>query len=688
MVEIRVGESWKHNPAYVGGLRALAEGRSRGFSPRDIVDVVGIEVDGVDLAGGLAEAALLDALASLVQAVRVLARADGEERVCLAGAPFELGLCRAGDALRLVLRARGDARVVREAVVEPGRFFEAVRRAARGLLDDLAAIHPALGELRVVRSLAREAARPGERRPKRPVRATAAALAEVPLGPCHLALRERPAALELRAHDGRVLWALPGGPARVLPGLAAALDGSALAGTTLDVRRGTLTLGRGPALAPSEVRRALRTLGLLTRTPLPPPAEPPGLAREGPGAGVPLNPLRLAPAPTVHAPGLTAVGLRRVMLRAAWRIDAPGPRPKLFRLGGGVLVRCAAHVELRSATGDQRWSAALHDAQPVAGTAGVVVGRDGHGQLVFLETRHGTRVARVAVALEGHLRQASSLGGAFAVTDGVRVHGLEPARREPAWSFDLGPDRTLRLASVERGLVVASDRGDVAGLDAAGVLAFRAAGVLEHLEWMAIAPAQRLAVACGLDAAGAAAAAAVRLDDGRLVWRTALDGMRPQEPLLHRGRLLVGFESKAGPALAALDLATGRLRWQGSPPGDGAVVPRAAGVRVVVARVGGGLCSYSAAGALAFQVGVQDPDAALSPVRPRPVAVGAGLVVVAAALVHVFEADDGRPVAALEPAELAPEGLVLLDGPVIVAAGRDGIVEAWRTAGHLRVVGD
>ena len=40
MVRIRVGDNWKHNPAYVRGLRALAEGRSKGFSPRDIVDVV------------------------------------------------------------------------------------------------------------------------------------------------------------------------------------------------------------------------------------------------------------------------------------------------------------------------------------------------------------------------------------------------------------------------------------------------------------------------------------------------------------------------------------------------------------------------------------------------------------------------------------------------------------------------
>src|SRR5207245_1199769 len=59
VIRIRPGRSWRLNPAYVGELRALRGARAKGFTGSDIFDVLGIEVDGVDIAAGVGEARVL-----------------------------------------------------------------------------------------------------------------------------------------------------------------------------------------------------------------------------------------------------------------------------------------------------------------------------------------------------------------------------------------------------------------------------------------------------------------------------------------------------------------------------------------------------------------------------------------------------------------------------------------------------
>ena len=56
------------NPSYLGELRAL-DGRSGGFTGAEILDVLGIEVDGVDIAAGLGEARVLAAVEELARAL-------------------------------------------------------------------------------------------------------------------------------------------------------------------------------------------------------------------------------------------------------------------------------------------------------------------------------------------------------------------------------------------------------------------------------------------------------------------------------------------------------------------------------------------------------------------------------------------------------------------------------------------
>src|SRR3954462_4881922 len=78
MIRIRPGRSWRHNPGYVGKLRRLEGRHLHGFEGSGILDVLGIEVDGVDIAAGGGEAEVLvgmDRLARRSSRVRAGGRA-------------------------------------------------------------------------------------------------------------------------------------------------------------------------------------------------------------------------------------------------------------------------------------------------------------------------------------------------------------------------------------------------------------------------------------------------------------------------------------------------------------------------------------------------------------------------------------------------------------------------------------
>ena len=65
MIRIRTGSSWRHDPALAAALRR-AQGPARAVAARAIVDALAIEVDGVDLASGRAEGALLPSFEALL----------------------------------------------------------------------------------------------------------------------------------------------------------------------------------------------------------------------------------------------------------------------------------------------------------------------------------------------------------------------------------------------------------------------------------------------------------------------------------------------------------------------------------------------------------------------------------------------------------------------------------------------
>src|SRR5215208_3511501 len=95
MIQIRTGESWRHDPRLRAALRR-ATGAVRTAAARAAVDALAIEIDGFDITAGQAEGALLPSLESLLRATaRVLGGAAH------ATVPFRDG------ELELVIRRRG-----------------------------------------------------------------------------------------------------------------------------------------------------------------------------------------------------------------------------------------------------------------------------------------------------------------------------------------------------------------------------------------------------------------------------------------------------------------------------------------------------------------------------------------------------------------------------------------------------
>src|SRR5438034_11085380 len=99
------------NPTYVGELRALTS--PRGFTGAEILDVLGIEVDGVDIAAGVGEAQVLVAVAELAQALQYIAEGEPAAQATIGPGPTELVLeSRGPDLLLTLVTLAPPARVV------------------------------------------------------------------------------------------------------------------------------------------------------------------------------------------------------------------------------------------------------------------------------------------------------------------------------------------------------------------------------------------------------------------------------------------------------------------------------------------------------------------------------------------------------------------------------------------------
>lgn len=172
MIRIRPGRNWRQNPAYLGELRALTGPRARGFTGADILDVVGIEVDGVDIAAGVGEGRVLVAVDELAQALLRLGDGEPAAQATIASGPTELLLeARGPDLLLTLISLAPPARVVASGLLVDARAMRtAVLHAARGLSLDLLSISPALEDAPLLQRLGTAAGELSRRDAKGPRR--------------------------------------------------------------------------------------------------------------------------------------------------------------------------------------------------------------------------------------------------------------------------------------------------------------------------------------------------------------------------------------------------------------------------------------------------------------------------------------------------------------------------------------
>jgi hypothetical protein len=164
------------NPVYASELTGLEEQGARGFDGGQILDVLGIEVDGVDIAAGVGEARVLLAVDELLQALLHLSDGEGAAQATIGPGPTELVLESRGEDLLLTLASLAPPGRLLAAglLVDAEKMRRAVLHAARGLLLDLLSFSPRLGNAQVSQRLSEASARlahgfarPAKRWPKR-----------------------------------------------------------------------------------------------------------------------------------------------------------------------------------------------------------------------------------------------------------------------------------------------------------------------------------------------------------------------------------------------------------------------------------------------------------------------------------------------------------------------------------------
>src|SRR2546430_2555310 len=141
MIRINPGRSWRMNPTYVGELRSLSGPRARGFTGADILDVLGIEVDGVDIAAGVGEARVLVAVDELAQALLHIGEGEPAAQATIGPGPTELVMeARGHDLLLTLVSLEPPARLLASGLlVDAQKMRAATLHAARALLLDLLA---------------------------------------------------------------------------------------------------------------------------------------------------------------------------------------------------------------------------------------------------------------------------------------------------------------------------------------------------------------------------------------------------------------------------------------------------------------------------------------------------------------------------------------------------------------------
>jgi hypothetical protein len=280
VLRIRIGEAWRSDPRLQAALRR--DGPARAAAVRDIVDVLSIEVDGVDIAAGRTEGPVVETASALVAAVGRLAAGAPEASIPFQDGAIELVLRRrGGSALLSVVRLTRPARVVaHEVEVDLEALAAASREAAAEWCRHLAAVAPPAAALPEIRRLLRAAGRAARVRseppgPPSPSPRVLRTRRRRGLPACSFEIHDDdgrllgwrgrgadlasllvPGRVTLRGDDGREILSLPGAPYLLLRDLASAALRIAGSGD-----RGQLSFELAPAGRRAPVRVDVDVVG-------------------------------------------------------------------------------------------------------------------------------------------------------------------------------------------------------------------------------------------------------------------------------------------------------------------------------------------------------------------------------------------------------------------------------------------
>ncbi len=748
MFRIRTGAAWRHDPDLRAALRRGA-GPDRAAAARVVVDALALEVDGVDIAAGLAEGPLLPALEALLRAVARIVGGAAHATVTFPDGAVELLIRRRGRAalLSVVALSRPSRVLARDVEVEVDVLAAAALEASATLCGELAEILPGAEgrEARPLRAAARALRRTEVGAPRRPrLRVTvpgARAVARAAPLVCLLELFDDdgllgayeggrpdlgsllgPGRIVLRGTDGAELAVLPGVPFLVARDLGAATD-LLLGAFRAREPRCELALA-GPRPGPAVALVVDLEAGTVSRPGAPPIRCPPlALARAFAEVQVELGRLACARNPRQAENGYLA-DLERTAAsrlaqveelaegdRAAREVPAPArapapPRVAQRPLGPGRLRRLAFRPTFHLDAGSPAGEGLLP-----AGSAAIVAGR---ALVAAVDPRSGA----VRWRADG-CAFAAVAGGAVLTAASGELRALSPRTGRAAWTRPLPGMTPVGAAGLARGPLVLVERDAATALDPGS----------GRTLWRFEPPgASRLHVAPfgGVLVVGTDAGILYGLDAaGMLVWRVRAPGAVLRAPVATAGLCLALAAAESGAtALLAVDPATGERRWEAPLDVSGPAAVRAWGRRIAVAgTVAGdplvtalersGAAAWTVAPPLSGAIGaaaagphlvVRDAAGALvalgrdgrarwsrpappgaGPSRAAPPVVARGTVVAVAA--DALQALDARTGELVGAIGGVSPVRVLADASLaIVALDADGLATGWRLGTHLSVV--
>lgn len=738
MIRIRTGASWLDDPRVSGALRD-ASPRERAAAAREISDALAIEVDGIDLAAGRAEAPLLPSLEELLRAVARLLSGAPQVSVVLGDGGLELVLRRRGGSalLTVVALGRPSRLLARDVEVEVDALAAAALDAAADFCRDLAlAVPGATRDARALRAAVRALSRlqPGPAAAPGPGFTVGHGPEPGRLG-CAIELADQegllatyeggrpdlgsllaPGAVVLRGPDGADLLAIPGHPFLALRDLAAAADralcaarrkqpaveialarpGRGVSLLALDLDGGTTSLdGRPVACPPLALLRAFAEAALdfcrLARSRNPRQAENGHLSELESAATDRMVELDELAGGDLSRPGAEAPPARpRLGL-------VPDRRP----LGPGRLRRLSF-----------RRLASVEVGEPVAlaarGHRLLAAGRDA---LVCLDWRTGEALWRGRGA-----SLAVLLPGTVVASRADRLRALSPASGRPRWERDVPGAPPSGAALLGAGPLALVEAGALTGLDPqTGETLWRFTAPGASRTWATsfgpvLVAGSDTGFLHGLDA------------EGRLLWRVRAPGPLLRAPTPWGAGCLALCETASGSALLAVDAATGVRRFEAplellpsgapTPWGRRLVVPgTVAGDPVVTVLERTGALAWSAASPLAGAAAalasgpllvVRDAEGALTALErdgrtrwtrpapeaswrgPRPLALSREAVVVAGDGIACHALETGEMIGALPGVSAAQ--LVVGADLSLAALDLDGQLTVHRLGTHLSVL--